>query len=115
MHSKLQKRNSAIQGKGIRVRRNPFENLNNEKLKLRFRFDKKTVMEIVHLIDLYIKPMTLRNKSISPFDQLLIVLRFYVTGAFQKVIGDTVNISQSIVNKIMHKVTRHSFDQTKFH
>lgn len=91
----------------IRNRSNPFENLGEEEFKIRFRFDKHTVMEIVHQIDHHLKPMTLRNKSISSLDQLLVTLRFYATGAFQKVIGDTMNISQTTVNKIIHKVTRH--------
>lgn len=62
-------------------------------------------MEILHIVDLNIKPLTLTNRSINSLDQLLITLSFYATRAFQRILGDTMNISQSTVKKIVHKVT----------
>ena len=38
-------------------------------------------------------------------DQLLLILRFYATGAFQQVLGDTINVHKSTVSRIVHRVT----------
>lgn len=38
-------------------------------------------------------------------NQLLVALRFYATGSFQLVVGDTFNISKSTVCKTVHRVT----------
>ena len=38
-------------------------------------------------------------------NQLLITLRFYVTGTFQLVLADLIHIDKSTVSRIVHKVT----------
>jgi len=47
-----------------------------------------------------------RNDCLSPLNQLLVTLRFYATGTFQLVIGDTFSISKATVCRIVHRVTR---------
>jgi len=42
---------------------------------------------------------------ISPINQLLITLRFYATGSFQLVVGDTFSINKSTVCRTVHRVT----------
>ena len=39
-------------------------------------------------------------------NQLLMTLRFYATGTFQLVVGDTFSIHKSTVCRIVHRVTR---------
>jgi nuclease HARBI1 len=46
-----------------------------------------------------------RNDSITPINQLLIALRFYATGTFQLVVGDTFAVCKATVCRIVHKVT----------
>jgi nuclease HARBI1 len=46
-----------------------------------------------------------RNHSISPMNQLLMALRFYATGTFQLVVGDTFAVSKATVCRVVHKVT----------
>jgi len=46
-----------------------------------------------------------RNQSITPMNQLLIALRFYATGTFLLVVGDTFAVCKSTACKIVHKVT----------
>jgi len=46
-----------------------------------------------------------RRWQISPINQLLITLRFYATGSFQLVVGDTFDVSKSTVCRIVHRVT----------
>jgi len=47
-----------------------------------------------------------RNQSLSPMNQLLVALRFYATGTFQLVVGDTFAINKSTVCRVLHHVTR---------
>jgi len=42
---------------------------------------------------------------ISPMNQLLMALRFYATGTFQLVIGDTFTVHKSTVCRTVHRVT----------
>ncbi|KAK5645964.1 hypothetical protein RI129_004428 [Pyrocoelia pectoralis] len=86
----------------IRDRNNPFENLDDHHFKLRFRFSKETVMELMHIIGPVIEPATKRNKAITALNQLLITLRFYATGSFQQTIGDLFRVSKPSVCKIRY-------------
>lgn len=70
----------------IKDRNDMFQTLDEYNFKIRFRFSKDTVMELLHIFGDQIEPLTFRNKSISSRDQLLIALRFYATGTFQQVI-----------------------------
>lgn len=44
-------------------------------------------------------------ENITPMNQLLITLRFYATGTFQVVIGDTFAVHKSTACSIVHRVT----------
>lgn len=91
----------------LRDRNNLFELYNNRDFKLRFRFNKETVVHMLEIFGHFIEPVTHRNKSICARDQLLITLRFYATGAFQRLIGDTFNIHNSTICRIIGRVTHH--------
>jgi len=43
--------------------------------------------------------------DISPVNQLLLTLRFYATGSFQLVVGDTFGVHKSTVCRVVHRVT----------
>ena len=45
------------------------------------------------------------NGALSPELQVLLTLRFYVTGSLQIVAGDTVNVDKSTVSHTIHRVT----------
>jgi len=46
-----------------------------------------------------------RSDSITPMNQLLMALRFYATGTFELVVGDTFAVCKATVCRIVHKVT----------
>jgi len=48
---------------------------------------------------------TTRNQCLTPMNQLLVALRFYATGSFQLVVGDTFAISKTTVCLTVHRVT----------
>jgi len=52
-----------------------------------------------------IKHPTKRSSSLSPMNQLLIALRFYATGSFQLVIGDTFAVDNATVCRTLKRVT----------
>jgi len=52
-----------------------------------------------------IKHPTKRSSSLTPMNQLLIALRFYATGSFQLVIGDTFAVDNAIVCRTLKRVT----------
>lgn len=49
---------------------------------------------------------TARNGGLSAMNQLLITLRFYATGTFQLVVGDTFGVNKATICRTVHKVTR---------
>lgn len=90
----------------FRNRNNPFEMYDDNDFNTRFRFSKPVIMELLHIFGNHIQPMTKRNMSISSMNQLLITLRYYATGAYQQILGDSMNIHKSTVCRIVHRVTR---------
>lgn len=49
---------------------------------------------------------TNRKADLTPMNQLLVTLRFYATGTFQLVVGDTFHVDKSTVCRTVHRVTR---------
>ena len=59
---------------------------------MRFRLRKESsghVSDLVKLLDKDLQHQTRRGLSLTPMQQVLIALRFYATGTFQRVIGDS--------------------------
>jgi len=52
-----------------------------------------------------IKHPTKRSSSLTPINQMLIALRFYATGSFQLVIGDTFAVDNATVCRTLKRVT----------
>jgi len=48
---------------------------------------------------------TKRNHALDVDQQILIALRFYATGNFQQVIGDTLGVDKSTVSRVVQNVT----------
>ena len=45
------------------------------------------------------------GSDVSPMNQLLLTLRFFATGTFQLVVGDTFGVHKSTVCRVVHRVT----------
>lgn len=86
-------------------RPNLFITLSDEQFKSRFRFTKESVRFIFNKIKPKLTCRIQRRDCISPMLQLLIALRFYATGSFQAVVGDTVNVSKATVCRVVERVT----------
>lgn len=70
-----------------------------------FRFSKAAVLAILSKIEHNLSPATERSRSINAMTQLLVTLRFYATGTFQQLLGDTINADKSTICRIIQKVT----------
>lgn len=81
-----------------------FAKYDDVQFKIRFRLDKQTVLHLCSLFGENIQPLTRRNRAIQAVDQLLIALRFFATGSYQRVIGDIFHVEQSTVHRIVHRV-----------
>lgn len=88
-------------------RTNPLETLNEDEVFRRFRFRPRTIIFIVGLIENVVTHRTKRSLALPPLLQVLVTLRFLATGAFQQLIGDSLNrISQPTISRIVRRVTR---------
>ena len=77
----------------------------DEELLHRFRFGRESLLFIARLIEDEVRPLTRRNHAISTEQQLLIALRFFASGSFRQVIGDTHGYDKATVSRIVRKVS----------
>lgn len=90
----------------FRERENLFEKYDDVDFRDRFRLSKPSVMHLLEIIGRDIERRTNRTHAVPALLQLLVTLRFYATGTFQKVLGDCANLSQPTVCRIIPHVTR---------
>ncbi len=84
---------------------NPMDDYDDSEFYDRFRFSKGTFSYICGLLREDLTPMSQRQCNLSPELQLCMALRFYASGSFLEVIGDTVFASKSAVSKAVTTVT----------
>ena len=77
----------------LRNRFNPLEEYDDEAFRLRFRLRKDSVSDLVKILAKDLEHQTRRGLPLTPIQQVLIALRFYATGTFQRVIGDLFGVS----------------------
>ncbi|XP_064463409.1 putative nuclease HARBI1 [Ornithodoros turicata] len=71
----------------------------------RFRLTKHTVYSLLVEIERHLEYNSDRNFSIPPINQFLTCLRFFASGTFQIVVGDTADMSKSTVCRIIKRVS----------
>lgn len=87
---------------------NCFDRYDDEDFRKRFRLRKETVLHLVALFGERLETTTTatRRRAVKPVDQILIALRYFATGTYQRVIGDVFNVDQSTVHRIVHRVAQ---------
>ena len=78
----------------------------DEELRARYRFGSESIQFITNLIETDLRRKTNRSHALRPIDQVLIALRFYASGNFLQVIGDTVGVDKSTVSRAVHDVSQ---------
>ncbi|XP_067033233.1 uncharacterized protein [Acropora muricata] len=81
-------------------------NYTDEELRARYRFGRESIQYITNLIETDLRRKTKRSHALRPIDQVLIALRFYASGNFLQVIGDTVGVDKSTVSRAVHDVSQ---------
>uniref|UniRef100_A0A8W8LT89 Uncharacterized protein n=1 Tax=Magallana gigas TaxID=29159 RepID=A0A8W8LT89_MAGGI len=100
------RRQNAISMRRPRVFRdlsNPLESLDEEKVYKRYIFSPATILFIVDGISNILQTDTVRNQ---PLIQVLLFLRFVATGAHLRLVGDSLNESESSVGRVVKSVAR---------
>ncbi|XP_042882922.1 putative nuclease HARBI1 [Penaeus japonicus] len=75
-----------------------------------YRYPRSEIQWLCEKIGPEISRHTNRSHSIPVATQVLVALRFYASGTFQSVIGDSVGLSQSSVSRIINAVTSAIFN-----
>ncbi|XP_055999383.1 putative nuclease HARBI1 [Ostrea edulis] len=88
----------------IRDRLNPLETYTDDELFERYRFRQASVVYLLDLIGGALIDSTKIN-ALPPLLQLFVCLRFFATGAYHKLIGDSINVSESTVGRCCRSVT----------
>ncbi len=83
----------------------PLDDLTETEFFHRYRFSKDSFRRIVDIFRMDLEHPTKRSNAISAELQLCVALRFYATGSFLEVIGDTVCTSKASVSRIVDRVT----------
>ena len=81
------------------------ENFTDKELRNRFRFEQQEIGYITNVIADELRRSTLSNHALPPLQQVLIALRFYASGSFLHVIGDTAGVDKSTVSRVMTNVS----------
>ena len=87
----------------------PFANIDgftDEELRARYRFGRQSLEFIATLLSDDLRRSTRRNHAMPPLQQVLIALRFFASGSFLQVIGDTVGVDKSTVSRVVTNVSK---------
>jgi hypothetical protein len=83
--------------------RKRLEDFSDEECQKKFRLPKQTLREIITNLSEDLAAPTQRNNPIPVDTQALLSLRLLASGSFQGVTGDTGNISQPSMSRILHR------------
>ena len=73
-------------------------NFTDEELRSRYRFGRESIEFLSELLRDDLERDTSRNHALSTTVQVLVALRFFASGSFLQVIGDTLGLSKSSVS-----------------
>lgn len=87
-------------------RAHSLDDYTDEELRSRYRFGKASLKYIVDLIRDDLRRETRRNNAIPPLYQVLMALRFYASGCFLQIIGDTFGVDKATVSRAVSDVSK---------
>lgn len=90
----------------FRDRINPLDKYDDVDFKYRYRFSRDVVLDLIDEFKDDIEGAFFRNTDISPTFQILLALRFFATGSFQRTAGDLHGVSIATAHRIIHRVAR---------
>ncbi len=81
-----------------------FEDLNEFQFKEKFQLSAVNVESLLRVIGPQLDHGTLRNRALSPKEQLLCALHFFATGTFYHVVADGHGPSKATMCQVVHNV-----------
>ena len=72
----------------------------------RYRFGRNSLEYLSEILENDLQPQTKRNHALTPTLQILVALRFYASGSFLQIIGDTLGLPKSSVSRIITDVSQ---------
>ena len=68
------------------------DDFSDEEIRSRYRFGRNSIEFLTEILEDDLQRPTKRNHALSPTLQILVALRFFASGSFLQVIGDTVGL-----------------------
>ena len=88
----------------FRDRLNPLETMSDRECVQRFRVDRNGIVDLCRLLNRDLVRPTRRNRALPVVTQICAALRFFSQGAFYRVTGDTVGLSNAALSEVVHAV-----------
>ena len=82
------------------------DELTDQELRSRYRFGRESINFLVEIVKDDLQRETRRNHALSPTLHVLVALRFFASGSFLQIIGDTVGLPKSTVSRIVTDVSK---------
>ena len=105
LHIRNHQQNHLRRNRVFRDRLHPLDAYNDTEIISRYRLSRPLILQLYDDIRVDIEPQTRRSHAIPGILQLFSALRFYATGTFQAVIGDSVGVHKCSVCRIVTRVT----------
>ncbi len=81
------------------------DGLYDNELRARYRFGRNSINYITNLLREDLSRDTQRGHALEPEQQVLIALRFFASGSFLQVIGDSLGVDKSTVSRVVRDVS----------
>ena len=86
--------------KVLRDRLEPLQRYDDTELRNLFRFERRSIVTLIDLIEESLIRRTNRNRSLSPSLQVCITLSYLGSASFQQILAAWVGIDQATVSKV---------------
>ncbi|XP_015748414.1 PREDICTED: putative nuclease HARBI1 [Acropora digitifera] len=92
--------------RNFNLNENLLDGLSEAEVKSRYRFSRNSIQFITDTLAADLERPTGRNRALKPQEQVLVALRFFASGSFLEVVGDTVGgIPKCTVSRIVSRVS----------
>ncbi|XP_071118415.1 putative nuclease HARBI1 [Haliotis cracherodii] len=96
---------NARQQKRFRAVNFALMNYTDSELRDRYRFGRESINYIANILREDLERPTQRSHALNVHQQLMIAFRFYASGSFLQVIGDTMGVDKNTVSRVIVDVT----------